>query len=415
MDSLDLLATLRGLVAAAVNEVLGLIRLHPMLFGLILGILCTGLLAHRELGLPWPNAIYETGRIFFDGADTSVGANQGAPTWVLTLLWGDRFLAPLVAGGTMLELIHRLSRHGAVRPWWRRHVIVIGAGNLGTALARHHARRGRRVVIIERDGANPNLEGLRTEGVTVVEGDARQGETLLRARAGVARRIIAVSGDDIANFASILHASRLAKHPIHAHAHIGDPDLRARLGPVLAGRFALQEPLFSGFEVAAVDLLSRHELLRGQGPHILVVAGYGRFGQAVVGEVLRLHGQRADLSVWIVDPRLEQIPLSPLVQASRADGKLRLMDMDMLDDRVLAAMHQSMQAHTRVDFVLCTDNDGKNLAFALAMHHALGGHCAALRIVARMIEWSTAEGQALPGVEVVSIKDLVLEGLCKGS
>ncbi|HNH47689.1 MAG TPA: NAD-binding protein [Myxococcota bacterium] len=410
-----MIATLRGLLAAAAHEVVGLIRLHPMLFSLIVGILCTGLLAHRQLGLPWPNAIYETGRIFFDGADTSVGADREAPSWVFALLWGDRFLAPLVAGGTVLELVHRLSRHGAVRPWWRRHVIVVGAGNLGTALARHHARQGRRVVMIERDGDNPNLEGLRTEGVTVVEGDARQGETLVRARAGVARRIIAVAGDDIANFAAILHASRLAKHPIHAHAHVGDPELRARLVPVLADRFAAPDPLFSGFEVAAKDLVSRHELLRGQGPHILVVAGYGRFGQAVVGEVLRLHGHRADLSIWIVDPNLDSIPLSPLVLAWREGGRLRLMDMDMLDDRVQGELHQNMRAHTRVDFVLCTDNDGKNLAFALAMHHGFGGHCAALRIVARMIEWSPVEGAAMPGVEVVSIKDLVLDGLCKGS
>ena len=68
----------------------------------------------------------------------------------------------------------------------------------------------------------------------------------------------------------------------------------------------------------------------------------------------------------------------------------------------------------RLDFTICTDNDARNVAFALAMRGETAGHCADIQIFIRMLDWSSTEHDALPGNEVVSVTNLVIEGLNRG-
>ena len=83
----------------------------------------------------------------------------------------------------------------------------------------------------------------------------------------------------------------------------------------------------------------------------------------------------------------------------------------MLDGRMWARLMASLAPEARLDFAICTDNDAKNMAFALAMRGHAHGRCAAVNIVIRMLDWSKAEADVLPGVHVVSMKDLVIDGL----
>lgn len=409
---MDFRQNLLGLLRGLADAMRSLLMRYPLPIAVAASVAASGLVAHLALHLSPIRAAYETARIFFDSADTSVDATATAPAWAWVVLWADRFLAPLVMAGAFLEIAHRIGRQGSVRPWWRGHVVIVGAGGLGSALARHHVRSGRRVVVIELDGDSPNLPGLRSAGVAVVEGDVRQADTLKRARVERASEITAVTGDDIANVAALLHAARCHPGKLRAHAHVSDADLYERLAPVLAGRFAGRQPLFNGFEVAATDLVSRRKLAFGPGPVLLVVAGYGNFGRAVVDAALRLHGDHPALSLWIVDPRVSALTPATEAWSAAHPGALHLEPTPMLDhalwDRIRAATGPS----ATLDFAICTDNDAKNLAFALAMQAMPGVGRVHIRMVARMLDWTDEEREAFPGISVVSLRDLVVAGLC---
>ncbi|GDX83346.1 hypothetical protein LBMAG42_51570 [Deltaproteobacteria bacterium] len=423
---MNVVRDLRMLATGAANELVGLIRSHPVGAALLGFVVASGVAIHVTAGLSPVSAAYETLRLFIDSADASVDARvDRAPGWVVTLLWIDRFLAPAIVAGAVLEVVHRVSRHGAVRPWWRNHVIVVGAGGLGSALARHHVRRGRKVVVVEIDGDNPNLEGLRSLGITVVEGDIRQAHTLVRARVERAAQLFAVSGDDIANFSCLLRASRLTHRGagiarLRAHALVADDELRARLYPLVAEQFQGTDVLFDAFGLAAYDLVHAPRILKTAGATCLVVAGYGKFGSAVVEEVLAVHGHRTDLHLWVVDPRLEEksggLKPSPGLAAFKAarPSQVHLEDKDMLDRDLWKRLTNSLGPDAHLDFAICTDNDARNVAFALAMRGETKGHCAAIQIIIRMLDWSQAEHDALPGIDVVSVTNLVIQGLNRG-
>lgn len=419
---MNLLSDLRMLASGASNELLGVVRSHPLGAALLGFVVASGVGVHVTAGLGPVAASYETLRLFIDSADAGVDARvDHAPGWLVALLWVDRFAAPAIVAGAVLEVVHRVSRHGAVRPWWRNHVIVVGAGGLGSALARHHVRRRRKVVVVELDGDNSNLEGLRSLGVTVVEGDIRHADTLVRARVERAAALFAVTGDDIANFSCLLRASRRAPaHRLRAHGLVADDELRTRLSPLLADKFKGSDVLFDAFGLAACDLVRTPKILKTPGTTCLVVAGYGKFGSAVVDEVLAVHGHRSDLHLWVVDPRLTDGPgcLKPSqrLAAFQRDhpAQLHIEPEDMLDRRLWARLTASLAVEARLDFTICTDNDARNVAFALAMRGETAGHCADIQIFIRMLDWSSTEHDALPGIEVVSVTNLVIEGLNRG-
>lgn len=407
--------SIRLLVRGVFTEVRGVLRSHPFVAGALAFVVISGVAVHLALGLPAVRAAYETARLFFDSADTSVDERAaGAPALVVTLLWIDRFLAPAIVAGAVLEIVQRATRLGAVRPWWRNHVILIGAGSLGAALARHHLRKGDKVVVVDADTSGPNLEGLRSLGATVLEGDVRQRDTLVRARVDRARVVYALTDDDIANFSAALHAARIAgRHKLRVHARVEDAELRARLAPIVAARLPGQV-LFDGFDLAARDLVEAPRIVKKAGPAAVVITGYGEFGAAVATALAARHPDHRELHVWLVDPRLgHDLHVSDAVAAwsDAHPGCLHVEAVSMLDRALWARIRAGISPDAHLDLVMCTDSDAKNVACALALEEVVNGHCKSVHVVVRMLEWSAAEAELLPHVTAVSIKDLLLQEL----
>ncbi len=105
-------------------------------------------------------------------------ADQVIP-WQLNVA---RFLAPLVAGWAGYSALAGLFRDRIQQmriPMMRRHVVICGLGQyVGTIFLRHLRDEHIRVVVIERDVANPNIELCRSLGVPVIIGDAQRPKTL---------------------------------------------------------------------------------------------------------------------------------------------------------------------------------------------------------------------------------------------
>ncbi len=83
--------------------------------------------------------------------------------------------------------------------------------------------------MIENDELNDHIERLRQRGVTVLLGDASDPQLLRRARAGRARRVLAVCGDDAINAEVALRCRELSRESggsaLDCYVHIVDGDL----------------------------------------------------------------------------------------------------------------------------------------------------------------------------------------------
>lgn len=189
--------------------------------------LALGYIGYRQLpgDLSTTDALYDALQLFV--LDSS--APPGATPWQLEIA---RFLAPAVIGYAALVTILTLAREQAQRVRARLiskgHLVVIGLGDRGSALARRARRAGRDVVAIEADASNGAIAGLRAGGVAVLTGDARDPEILRFASTGVAADVVTLTGDDSLNLeilAALNTVDEGTPEPTPIHVVISDPVL----------------------------------------------------------------------------------------------------------------------------------------------------------------------------------------------
>jgi hypothetical protein len=185
-----------------------------------------------------------------------------------------RFLAPLATAwaATAALLSPTAERRRAARVLRAPgHTVVCGLGTKGTHLARESLALGERVVVVEKDGANPSLADLQAFGAVVLLGDAREASVLARACVGRARFVITTLPEDRDNLEVALRVCEIvnrerpapsaSEERLQCYAHCADPELarlacRHRLLSAPGDAFELN--LFSRHEVAARMLATDH-------------------------------------------------------------------------------------------------------------------------------------------------------------
>lgn len=140
-----------------------------------------------------------------------------------------RWLAPLALAYAALAAFFAIARQevqrARTRLFAREHVVIVGLGSRGSALATS-LREAYHVVGIELDSANGAASTLRHEGVPVIVGDARDEAVLLAARAERASHVVVLCGTDTRNLQVAATLKRLtAGTPGVHHVTIDSPVL----------------------------------------------------------------------------------------------------------------------------------------------------------------------------------------------
>jgi len=135
-----------------------------------------------------------------------------AATWLAKMI-----LAYAVIRGVAVLFGRRL------RQWWFEkmsnttgHTVVCGLGRRGSVLANKLLDRGTKVVVVEMDEKNPELEPLARKGVHIVTGNALDEFVLQQARADHAGRVISLLPDDEKNAAVASEVDRMGHAEIIA-------------------------------------------------------------------------------------------------------------------------------------------------------------------------------------------------------
>lgn len=282
---------------------------------------CIGSRGALDAPFRWTDPVYDTLALFVLSFNMDPSTSLNIPLDIA------RFLAPAATGLAGFTAFYTLfrdeMREMRVRRW-SGHVVVCGLGYKGFTFVQHLLAEEKdyedpyRVVVVERDAANPTVDDCRALGVPVIIGDA-QFDAILR-KAGVKRAqwLIAVCNDDAVNTEILLSARTVVgdrRHgTLHCLAEISDSQLCTLLrvsqaeeqdGTWTAG-------FFNTDDAAAALILRDHPIAdRGEGPpHHILVAHLDPVGrqlivlaaqQSVSRSQRHAHTREVPLVVTVVD------------------------------------------------------------------------------------------------------------------
>lgn len=356
---------------------------------------------------------YALGLFVLGGMD--LGIPVGGPTWGRALLWTAYFAAPVITASALIEAAARIISPLAlrIRPL-SDHIVLGGAGRLTVLYVRRLRSRGSRatVVVVERTPNHPALAELRNvHRALIMTGDITSDETLRRLRLDRARSVLLLTGDDFANLDA---AAKIVKRaPILEHrvvVHVSDLGFMRETAESSVARAC---EIFNGHEFAAVNLVRAH-LLRHfrETPEqdLVVLAGFGRFGQTVLNE-LQDHAKGRFNRVVIIDEiATRQAQTFDHQVGFTEDYQREIIAGDLLDATVWDEVGRIVRAHGSDPVVILgSGNDGTNLHAALLVRRE---HPSAYVIV-RSFRASpfTAEIARDAGIQTFSLADLIEDGM----
>jgi len=244
---------------------------------------------------------YTLGLFVLGGMD--LGVPVGGPGWARGLLWLCYFAAPAITTTAVVEGVVRAIRsQGLFARVPRRHVVIAGAGKLAEIylerLRATHRRKQVLLVELRPNEANVDLFEHRLDA-TVVTGDITHDAVLSSLNLDRAERVLLLTGDDFANLDAGARIRQLSPQtPLVVHVS----DIRmARL--VAEGELLGDCEVFNSHHIAARHMVETKILahFRETVPRdVVVLAGFGRFGQTVLSE-LQEQAAGAFETVIIVD------------------------------------------------------------------------------------------------------------------
>jgi Trk K+ transport system NAD-binding subunit len=264
------------------------------------------------------------------------------------------------------------------------------------------------VVIEPREDQVALEEAVDVHRAHVVHGDVTNGELLSNLRLDRAQRVVLLTGDDFANLEAAAKirdiAPDISKTTI---AHVSDLRfLRAiATGPVHAQTFNVHQ-------IAASHLVQEHLLAhfdRTEPLDLVVLAGFGRFGQTVLDE-LQKSARGKFHTVVIVDMEATRGAAVFETQIGFVDGYERvIMDRDLRDPLLWNELDDRFSLASQPVIVLGCGDGGVNLRTALT----LSPRYPKATIIARSFQRSVFAEQMSSGsnLRAFSVAELVTQSM----
>jgi hypothetical protein len=344
-----------------------------LVFGCGLAAFLLGAGTSERAGIPASGLftkLYYTLALFVLGG-VDLGMPQGGPPLAQSLLWFAYFAAPAI---TTVSLIEGVLRALAPEHWQLRrlrgHVIIAGAGGIGQLFLRRlrRQRATEPVVLVDLQQDHRAKTALRYHAHLLV-GDIRTDAVLDALHLERAARVFLLTGDDFANLdaaAKILQrAPALAERTV---VHVSDLHFMRVMNDT---KVAKECEIFNSHDIAATHLVQTELLSHFQRTafrDVVVLAGFGRFGQSVLASLQTLAPDKFG-RVVIMDIEAGSRTAVFAQQVGFKDFYERqIIDGDLSDPRTWHRI-TGLDAHEPV-FVLGCGDDSVNLHTALWVKRA---------------------------------------------
>ena len=174
-------------------------------------------------------------------------------------------ITALVVGARLTGSVRRAPRPTS------DHVIVVGLGNVGTAVTGQLHDLGFDVVCVDNNPNAPGIPMARQLGLPVVIGDAFREETLRAAHLDTCLALVSVTSLDVVNLETALTA-RTLREDLRVVLRLTDDDLAERLEKTTGNMISRSVPYLAAPAFATAML--EHQVLRtiDVGRHVLLIA-----------------------------------------------------------------------------------------------------------------------------------------------
>jgi len=248
-------------------------------------------------------AYYSLGLFVIGGLD--IGTPTGGPLWGQVLLWIAYFGSPVLTASAVIDAVLR-----ALSPTrWRLnrlrdHVIVVGSGELTTSYLRVLRRLDPdiQVLVVDRQfKPGRERELAQSYHAVAITGDTTHDFLLKELRLRRARRLVLLGDDDFATYETAARVqARYPKMQNRIVLHCHNLRFMRSLADTEVARHCVT---FNAYNFAAMSLVSNQLLAhfeRTQSQDVVVLAGFGRFGQTVLEE-LEQHAPDELAMIVIID------------------------------------------------------------------------------------------------------------------
>jgi Trk K+ transport system NAD-binding subunit len=233
-------------------------------------------------------AYYSISLFVVGGVD--LGTPVGGPLWGRVLLWMAYFGSPILAAWTLIEALLRAF----TPPSWalrrmRDHVVVVGAGELSLSylrVLRQHNPRVPVVVAVKQIDQVAAEEIRESFDAFVIVGDITHDFFLRQLRLEFAQRVFLLGNDSLRSYeAASLILELVPGIGQRLIVHCG----RLRfMRSMEATRVAKECQTFNSYHLAASGLVRNHLVAHfheTKPKDVVILAGFGRFGQTILEEL----------------------------------------------------------------------------------------------------------------------------------
>jgi hypothetical protein len=312
---------------------------------------------------------YCLGLFVMGGMD--LGTPVGGPLIGRLLLWLSYFGSPILAASTVIEaLIKTLSPHK-----WRlhrihNHIVIFGSGELTITYLKELRKTSPKVAVIVIDA---HIDSLRADelkhryAVKVIVGDLSNSYFLQKLRFDKAKKVLLLGQDNFQSYEAAIKILKLApklEQKIIVHCN----SIRF-MRAMAQSHVALKCINFNSYQLAAAALVQQHlicHFLKTKPKDVVVIAGFGLFGQTILEELqkhatkeidtIAIIGIDAKRRIQVVD---EQLKLVNFCRREMFEGNISHPQVwQNLRDKVDLNNSEPV-------IILCTDSAEDNLRTSL--------------------------------------------------
>lgn len=233
----------------------------------------------------------------------------------------SRWLSPLMVlfiAGQAFFVLFREQCELLFAQFYKKHAVVCGLGRKGTLLAQYYKSKGYKVIAIDADRDNPNIQLCRQQGIIPIIGKADESSTLHHARVKQADLVCITCGSDNMNarIALVISETLSSKSTKRSRikTHISNPEywhyIRNHFfSAVTESKYLLD--FFNIYDLSTRKMISDFSLDKFSGteskPSHLKIVGFGNLSQQIVFNLAKEWSFNSDatkkkVSLSVIDP-----------------------------------------------------------------------------------------------------------------
>ncbi|MEM1141834.1 MAG: NAD-binding protein [Pseudomonadota bacterium] len=315
--------------------------------------------------------IYYSLSLFVIGG-VDLGTPKGGPALARAALWFVYFAAPILTVSAILDALFQIFSAEKFRlRTARNHLVVIGDDELAELLlkrAQHFDERALAVLVVDRTASPYRLAQLRKRyRVLICTSDVVDDFILERVRIRWASRVVILGSSSLAGF-GMAH-SMLASNPeLKGRITLHCPKLRI-LRAMSSTEIMSSIHTFNSYQLAARYLVETEivpVLDDGEGKTVVVLAGFGRFGQSILERLQELALDRIQSVAVLANDAERRLLVTKEQVALSADLTIHSLQGDLSHPQVWSDLNAvAPMGTTRALYITATNRGEDNLRTAL--------------------------------------------------